>query len=121
MQPPRRLTDLLLQPRLDVQVDVLELLAERELAALNLLADLLQAAQDRMSIVARDDPLFRQHPGMCNGRGDVVPVEAPVIGDRRAVLERPLVETARGRAFDTIFLFGHRAAIIPGSSLATEA
>src|SRR3989304_5849074 len=39
-QPARRLADLLPQPRLDVQVDVLQLPAERELLAFDLLPDL---------------------------------------------------------------------------------
>src|SRR3989304_5455352 len=86
---PRRLPDLLLEPRLDVEVDVLQLLAEGELPALDLRPDILQTAHDRFGVVAGDDPLLRQHAGVRCGGGDVVGVEPPVEGDGGGVVQGP--------------------------------
>ena len=47
------LADQLGQARLDVEVDVLELGRERELAGLDLAADLLEPAQDRVALGRR--------------------------------------------------------------------
>src|SRR3972149_797401 len=90
--PPGGLADLPLQPRLDVQVDVLQLPAEGELPALDLGANLLQAAHDRLGVVAGDDRPLRQHAGVGYGGGDVVGVEPPVEGDRGGGGPGPAIE-----------------------------
>ena len=87
MQPACRLADLLAQPHLDVQMDVFEVVAEREVAALDLVADLFEPAHDRFSVVAGDDALLREHARVGNRAGDIVTVQAAVVGDRRAVLQ----------------------------------
>src|SRR3989304_211360 len=96
---PARLAVLLLEPRLDVEVDVLQLLAEGELPALDLGADLLQPAHDRLRVVAGDDRLLRQHAGVRYGGGEIVGVEPPVEGDGGGGGQGPAIGAAGRRAF----------------------
>ena len=60
-------------------MDVLKLFAEREIAVLDLLTNLVEAAHDRLGVVPGDDPLLRQHSCVRDRPGDVVTVEPPVI------------------------------------------
>ena len=78
MQPSRRLADLLRQARLDVGVDVFQRGVEGELAAFDLALDLAQPAHYRVCVGARDDALFRQHPGVRDRRANVLAVQRGV-------------------------------------------
>ena len=59
MQPAGRLADDLLQARLHIHVDVLQRRLEGELAVLDLLQDLVQAALDRRTVLGPQDALAR--------------------------------------------------------------
>ena len=55
------------QPGLDVEVDVLELGAEREVAGLDLALDLLQPGDDRVALAGAQNADRGQHPGVRPG------------------------------------------------------
>ena len=65
-----------------LQVDVLELGRELELTALDLAANLLKPAQDRVALALGDDPHGREHSRVRHGAGDVLDVEPLVEADR---------------------------------------
>ena len=60
------------QPRLDIHVDVFEIVAKREHPIGDLRLDEVQPALDGLLILERDDALGRQHGGMCAGAGEVL-------------------------------------------------
>ena len=83
MQPAGGRADDLRQPRLHVHVDVLEVLAEDELAALDLALDPVEPALDRRLILGLEHADRREHGGVSLGAGDVLGGEALVEADRR--------------------------------------
>src|SRR3972149_3078784 len=87
--------DLLLEPGLDVQMDVLQLPAEDELAALDLGLYLLQPPHYRLRVVAGDDTLPGQHADVGYRDGDVMAVQPPVKGDGGRMVQGPAVPAAR--------------------------
>ena len=82
VQLAARLADQLGQPRLDVQVDVLECCAERKAFRLDLGPDLLEAGQDRVALGVIEQAHGGQHAGMRRRARDVVRVEPLVEADR---------------------------------------
>ena len=82
VQAPGRLADDLLEARFHVHVDVLEIDAELQLAAVDLAADLVETGLNALVVGARDDALAGEHRGMGLGRRDVLPVEPVVEADR---------------------------------------
>ena len=82
VQLSRNFADLLLQPRLDVRVYVLELRPQRKLAAIVFLEDLDQAPHDAIRVVGRDDALPPEHPSMRDGRSNVLRQHPRVDVDR---------------------------------------
>ncbi len=81
VQAPARWADQLGEPRLDVEMDVLELGRELELAALDLGTDLLEALLDGAAVGWRQDALGNQHVGMRQRARDVLGVELAVETD----------------------------------------
>ena len=59
-------------------MDVFQLLAELEVASGDLVADLLKAGDDLMSLVVREDAHLGEHVGVGDGAEDIVGVEAAV-------------------------------------------
>ena len=84
--------DLLAEAHLDVEVDVLEVLAPDELAGLDLGLDLLEALDDGVGVFGGDDALLAEHLRVGDGGFDVVRVERPVVADGGAVFEGEGVE-----------------------------
>ena len=78
--------DDLRQPPLDRHVDVLVVLAERERAAVELLLDALEPAEQRVAVGLADDPRLGQHRRVRARLLDVVRPEPPVEADRRVEL-----------------------------------
>ncbi len=74
------------QLRLDVHVDVLEVGAPLELAAIDLRADFLQPVDDDLQFARLEHPDLRQHLRVRDAAGDVVPVKLPVERDRFGVI-----------------------------------
>ena len=64
MKLARHVADRLVQPPLDVHVNVFELLAPRERIRLDLLAYSFQSLDETGGLVVGNDPLAGQHPGM---------------------------------------------------------
>ena len=85
VQPPRRFADAFGEGGLDVEVDVLAILAELEAPGLDLRLDRAQALDDRVAVGVLDDALLREHPRVGDRAGDVLAVEPPVEADRCAV------------------------------------
>ena len=84
------------QRPLDVHVDVFQLVAEREVAGGDLLADLLQAGDDLVPLVVGEDADLGQHVGVGDRAADVVgvepAVEAHAFGELLDAAVRRLVE-----------------------------
>ena len=98
MQPARRLAQLLVQARLDVQMNVLQLVAEGKGARLDLGTYLLEGTGDGLGLLGRHDALSRQHAYVGQRAGDVVAVEAAVVGEGKGIGQGPGVETLGGGA-----------------------
>ena len=81
VQPAAGRADQLGEPRLDVEMDVLELGRELEAAGLDLLAHLLQPALDGTPVLRRQDSPGDQHVGMGQRARDVLRVEPAVETD----------------------------------------
>ena len=79
MQPRRGLADELEQTRLDVHVQVFEVLTPVEAAALYLAPDGLEPADDSVGVRLRHDALPREHPRVRYRAVEVVVVETAVI------------------------------------------
>ena len=62
VQPAGGLADLLVEARLHVHVDVLQLFPPGEGAILHLLQDALETRVDELRVLLRDDALATQHP-----------------------------------------------------------
>ena len=71
------------EPPLDGHVDVLVVGREREAALAQLGLDRVQAGQQRVAVLVRDDPLRGQHARVRARLRDVVGPQAPVEADRR--------------------------------------
>jgi hypothetical protein len=85
VQPLARVAHQLRQPRLDVEVHVLELELPLEAAALDLAADLLQPSFDVGQVLCRDHLLCRQHARVRQAAGDVGARQALVEADAGGV------------------------------------
>ena len=75
--------DLLGQTALDVHVNIFVGWRESKLAAFDLALDRFQSAHDLPRIARGDDPLARQHFGVSDAPGDIVPIKARIDIDRR--------------------------------------
>src|SRR5215472_9853812 len=73
--------DKLGEPRLDVEMNVLQLGGELEAAGLDLLAHLRQSALDGSSVLGRKDALRHQHVGVGYGACDILRVESAIEAD----------------------------------------
>ena len=62
-------------------MNVLQIVAELELAFFDLPLDLLEPFEDLGGVLHRDDALAREHADVGSGTGDVVAVEDQVRGD----------------------------------------
>ena len=62
----RHIADRLVQPALDVHVNVFELLTPRERIRLDLLAYPFESLDETFNFVAGNDPLAGEHPGVGN-------------------------------------------------------
>ena len=82
MQATGRRPDQLVQPRLDIHMNVLEFAFEREPAALYFGENVVEAARDGLAVLDRNNALFGEHLGMRLAGGDVLPEQAPVDIDR---------------------------------------
>jgi hypothetical protein len=80
-----RIADLLEQAAFDIHVDVIQLVLELEIAAVYLSEDGRQTAFDLSELGPGYDLLAGQHFGMRQAALDVMPVKAPIEGDRRQV------------------------------------
>ena len=69
---PAGFADDLLQPRLDIHVDVLERPRKRERARLDFAADLFEPGNDRVPVGFGQNPGFGQHGCMGDGAGDIL-------------------------------------------------
>src|SRR5262249_23489429 len=85
----RRLADLLGQRALHVHVDVFVLLAEREAARLDLSADLLEPAADRVLVRRRQELRLPERLRPREAAVDVFLIEPPVESDRLAAPAQP--------------------------------
>ena len=79
MQTAGGLADLLVEARLHVHVDVLQLFPPGEGAILHLLQDALETRADELRVLLRDDALATQHPRVGHRGRNVLAVEAAVI------------------------------------------
>ena len=79
MELARHVADRLVQPALDVHVNVFELLAPRERIRLNLLAYPFESLDETRRLVVSNDPLAGQHPGVSNRSCYVLAVQPPVV------------------------------------------
>ena len=79
VQPPRRRADELVQPPLDVHVQVFQRGIPRKIAGLDFLLDAAQALDDGLRVFLADDALLCQHPGVGYRTGDVLVVQAAVV------------------------------------------
>ena len=85
VEPPRGLADALRQRGLDVEVDVLAVLAELEVARGDIRLDGPQAGGDGVAVVVGDDALGGEHPRVRDRACDVLAVEPAVEGDGGSV------------------------------------
>ena len=83
------------QGGLDVHVDVFALEDEREVTGVDLAADLLQAADDPVALVDRQQADVFEHPGVGDRAPDVVLVQATIEGDRLGELLHTAIGPAR--------------------------
>ena len=81
VQAPAGRTDQVGEPRLDVEMDVLELGRELETAGLDFALYLLQATLDRSTVLGREDAARHQHFGMGERARDVLRIQALVETD----------------------------------------
>ena len=108
-QARRGRADGLVQPRLDVHVQVLEVVTPVEATGLDLTAHVPKPADDGLGVGLRHDALPAQHPRMGDRRLDIVRVEPPVVVDgdgvtrggrevmRRIISHSPPILAARAR------------------------
>ena len=82
MQPAGRRADQFLEPLLDVEVNVLELVAVPERPVRDLSLDGGEPASDRRLVFGRDDALGSQHGDVRFRAGEILPGEALVGADR---------------------------------------
>ena len=78
--------DKLGQPPFNVHMQVFEGGVPRKIAGFNFGLDSVQAVDDGGGVSVRDDALAGQHPGVDDGAGDVLPVEAAVVVDGYGVV-----------------------------------
>ena len=115
VQPPAGRPDDVGQPLLDVEVDVLELGRELELAALDLGLDLGQPALDGAAVLGRQDALGHQHVTVRDGARDILRVEPPVETDGGV----DLLHDFRGA--ELVAAAPHRVGATIGATLAARA
>ena len=82
VQPPGGGADAFGEPRLDVEVDVLQLGLELEIAALDFRLHLVEPLEDRATVGVGNDLLAHQHRAVRLGRRDVLGVKPLVKVDR---------------------------------------
>lgn len=75
-------TDALDESRLDVHMDILKFHGPDKVATFDIGEDALQAGNDVSALGFADNTGMRQHARMCNGAGDIMPVESLVEADR---------------------------------------
>ena len=75
-------TDALDEPCLDVHVDIFERYGPGKITLLDVGEDGFQPGNDVSAVSRTDNANVRQHAGMCNGAGDIMPVEPLVEVDR---------------------------------------
>ncbi len=81
VQAARRFADQLIQARLHIHVDVLELVAEGEGPARDLGFDGVQSAQNGVGVGLLQDALFGQHPAVGARTGQILTPQALVHAD----------------------------------------
>ena len=86
VEPERRFANQLEQSTLDVHVNVFKLDPPGKAASLNLTLHQLQPCNNRLAVVASNDLLSGQHPGVGNRACDVLSVQSPVVVQRDGVV-----------------------------------
>ena len=82
VKPARGVADQLLEPRLDMRVDVLQRARKRERSGGDFRRDRVQARDDLLRILGRNDALIGKHPRVRSAAGDVLGEERLVEVDR---------------------------------------
>ena len=106
MQPLASLADGGRQTGFDVHVNIFQADRKIEFAGLDLSQDLLQAVDDLLHVLQRDDTLLAQHAGMGHGAANILMIEAFVEIDRCGEFFYELIG-GLGKASAPEFVFGH--------------